>query len=253
MKITFLGTGTSQGVPLVACDCEVCQSAFPKDSRLRSSILIEVDHQVIVVDAGPDFRQQMLKNKVKRLDALLLTHSHQDHISGLDDLKGFNYFQRKAVNVYAQKNVQQDIMTQYPYLFVDNKYPGVVELQFHTVSTKPFKIEHTRVIPLEVMHRNLPILGFRVGDFVYITDANEISEHTLSLLQGTKIMVINALRKKPHHSHFNVEQALEVIEKVKPDKAYLTHICHQLGLHEKVNLELPENIELAYDGLTISI
>lgn len=253
MEITFLGTGTSQGVPVITCDCKVCKSENPKDNRLRSSVLIKTGKNVFVIDAGPDFRQQMLRENVRKLDAVLVTHGHKDHIGGLDDVRAFNYFQKKVIDVYAQKNVNKVLRSDFFYAFEDDKYPGVPEMELHTINNKPFMINDDLITPIEVMHYHLPVLGFRIKDFTYITDANFISDKELEKIKGSKIIVVNALRRKQHISHFSFEEAVEILQKLQPEQAYLTHISHQMGLHEEVEKELPPFIKLAYDGLKINI
>ncbi|MBL7915662.1 MAG: MBL fold metallo-hydrolase [Bacteroidia bacterium] len=253
MKITFLGTGTSQGVPVIACRCQVCCSADFRDKRLRSSILVEQGSTAVVIDSGPDFRQQMLRAEVNHIDGLLFTHEHKDHIAGMDDIRAYNYVHREKVNIYANLQVQEALHREFPYVFADFKYPGVPEINMHTIDESAFSIGEIDFLPVPVLHYRLPVLGFRIGDFTYITDANHITEQSMSLIRGSKILVINALRREPHVSHFTLEEALEVIGKLGPEKAYLTHISHQLGTHEDVNAELPAHIQCAYDGLVIEI
>jgi phosphoribosyl 1,2-cyclic phosphate phosphodiesterase len=251
MKITFLGTGTSQGVPVITCKCNVCSSANPKDKRLRSSVLIETDKNTFVIDAGPDFRQQMLRENVEKLDALLITHGHKDHIGGLDDVRAFNYFLKKAVDVYAQKDVLEILKSDFFYAFEEEKYPGVPEIELHVVENQTFSINNDRITPIEVMHYKLPVFGYRIGEFTYITDANYINETELEKIKGSRIVVLNGLRRRKHISHFTLEEAVQLLERIRPEKAFLTHISHQLGLHDDVEKEIPEFIKLAYDGLTI--
>lgn len=253
MKITFLGTGTSQGVPVIACRCQVCTSADFRDKRLRSSILVEQGSTAVVIDSGPDFRQQMLRAEVNHIDGLLFTHEHKDHIAGMDDIRAYNYVHREKVNIYANLQVQEALHREFPYVFADFKYPGVPEINMHTIDESAFSIGEIDFLPVPVLHYRLPVLGFRMGDFTYITDANHITEQSMSLIRGSKILVINALRREPHVSHFTLEEALEVIGKLGPEKAYLTHISHQLGMHEDVNAELPAHVQCAYDGLVIEI
>ncbi|MBK7390958.1 MAG: MBL fold metallo-hydrolase [Bacteroidia bacterium] len=253
MKITFLGTGTSQGVPVIACRCQVCNSADFRDKRLRSSILIEKGTTAVVIDSGPDFRQQMLRAEVNHIDGLLFTHEHKDHIAGMDDIRAYNYVHREKVNIYANLQVQEALHREFPYVFADFKYPGVPEINMHTIDESAFSIGEIEFLPVPVLHYRLPVLGFRIGDFTYITDANHITEQSMSLIRGSKIIVINALRREPHVSHFTLDEALEVIGKLGPEKAYLTHISHQLGMHEDVNAELPAHVQCAYDGLVIEI
>ncbi len=253
MKITFLGTGTSQGVPVIACECDVCISNNIKDKRLRSSVMIETEGNTFVIDAGPDFRTQMLRAKVKHLDAVILTHAHKDHIAGLDDVRAFNYIQKKAIDVYSRKDVQTAIKNEFSYAFAVYKYPGVPEINLQTVENKIFEINNVKIIPIEVKHLELTIYGYRIGNFTYITDCNYISDKEFEKIKGSEIVVINALRKKKHVSHFTLDEAIDVIRKIQPKKAYLTHISHMMGLHEEVEKELPPNIHLAYDELTIEL
>lgn len=253
MKITFLGTGTSQGVPLIACTCEVCTSEDPRDKRLRTSILVECEGISIVVDTGPDFRQQMLREKVKKLDAVVFTHEHKDHIAGLDDIRAFNFILKRKIDVYASDRVQDAIRREFAYIFSDTKYPGIPEIELHTIQNKPFEIQGIPIIPIEVLHYKLSVYAFRFGDFVYITDANAISQQEKKKIVGCKILVINALRRQAHVSHFTLQEALDLIAELKPEKAYLTHISHQLGKHSNIEKELPSGVFQAYDGLQIQL
>lgn len=253
MKITFLGTGTSQGVPVIACNCIICQSEDRRDKRLRTSLLVEAEDQNIVIDAGPDFRQQMLRAEVKQLDSILLTHEHKDHIGGMDDVRAFNYINKKPIDIYSDERVQRAVMREYPYVFSEHKYPGVPQMNLITIDDKPFQIGNLHIIPVKVHHYRLPVYGFRINDFAYITDANYISEENKKKLTGVKYMVINALRKEKHLSHFNLSEALDLINEISPRKGYITHISHQMGLHSEVSQELPANVELAYDGLVVDI
>lgn len=253
MKITFLGTGTSQGVPVIACDCNVCTSKDPKDNRLRTSVLIEYNGKHIVIDSGPDFRYQMLRAGVKHLDAILLTHEHKDHIAGLDDVRAFNFKQQKDMEVYAQKRVLDSLKREFHYAFSDFKYPGIPLINLHEISNSPFTVAGIQITPIEVMHYKLPILGFRVGDFTYITDAKTVSEKENEKIKGSKILVINALQKEEHISHFNLEEAISFAVEIGAEKTYLTHISHRLGRHEDISKELPKGIELAYDGLVLEL
>jgi phosphoribosyl 1,2-cyclic phosphate phosphodiesterase len=254
LKITFLGTGTSQGVPVIACDCKICKSDNEKDARLRTSILIESATTTVVIDSGPDFRQQMLANGVKKLDALIFTHSHKDHIAGMDDVRAFNYVQNKAVDVYANVATQEKIKVEFDYAFSGLNYPGIPKIILHTINANDdFTIGDITFTPIEVMHYKMPVLGFRIHDFTYITDANFISAQSFHKMKGTKQLVLNALRREPHISHFTLHEAIEIAQNLKSDVTYFTHISHQLGLHDEVEKELPENIFLAHDGLKISI
>jgi len=251
MKITFLGTGTSQGVPVIACKCNVCLSDNPKDKRLRSSVLVETDRNTFVIDAGPDFRQQMLRAQVENLDAILVTHGHKDHIAGLDDVRAYNYFLKKTVDVYARKDVHEIVKSDFFYAFEDEKYPGVPEIKLHEVNNVPFTISGDTIIPIEVLHYRLNVFGYRIGDFAYITDANYISDTEIEKIKSARIIVINALRRKKHISHFTLDEAVELLKRIQPEQAYLTHISHQLGLWNDLEKELPSFIKPAYDGLTL--
>jgi len=253
MKITFLGTGTSQGVPIIACECEVCQSTDSRNKRLRASLLIEINGHNIVIDSGPDFRQQMLRANVKTLEAILFTHEHKDHIAGMDDIRAYNYVQQRPTDIYAEKRVQIALMQEFAYVFAEEKYPGVPEVNMHTIENKEFTISGIKVTPIRVMHLKLPILGFRFGNFAYITDANHIPKEEKVKLMNLKVLVINGLRKQKHLSHFTLDEALELINEVKPEKAYITHISHQLGSHTDVEKELPEGVFLSYDGFSLEV
>ena len=250
MKLTFLGTGTSQGIPVIACNCIVCSSANPKDDRLRSSVMITIDKENYIVDTGPDFRQQMLREKVQDVRAILFTHEHKDHVAGMDDIRAFNFKFQKDIDVYCDLNVQKALLREYPYVFADLKYPGVPEVIVHQICKEEvFTINGNLFNPIEVMHYKLSVLGFRVEDLTYITDAKTISEEEIEKIKGSKVLVVNALRRTEHISHFNLEQALELIARINPERAYLTHLSHLMGLHDEVSLELPDNVFIAYDGL----
>ncbi len=250
-SITFLGTGTSQGVPMIGCDCEVCSSTDKRNNRLRSSVLIEYGGYVIVIDAGMDFRYQMLRENVRSIDAILLTHEHKDHIGGVDDIRAFNYLLGRAVDIYAEQRVLDVVKKDYDYAFADNRYSGVPRMVTHPIDISPFNIGELEVIPIRGMHHKLPVLGYRVGDICYITDINHIEQSEIDKIKGVDVLVVNALQKENHISHFTLAQALDLIEKVAPQRAYLTHISHLMGLHEEVELELPEGVFLAYDKLKI--
>jgi phosphoribosyl 1,2-cyclic phosphate phosphodiesterase len=253
LKITFLGTGTSSGVPLIACDCEVCTSADKKDKRLRSSILVQSPATTLVVDTGPDFRYQMLREKVKHLDAVLFTHPHKDHISGLDDVKAFNFFSKKSMNVYADSLTEAAIRRDFYYAFSDTQYPGIPQLDLHTITLEPFVIGDIPVIPILVWHLKMPVFGFRFGKFTYITDANKIDDPEKDKIRGSRVVVINALRKQKHVSHFTLGEAIDLVTQLQVPIAWFTHLSHQMGLHGEVEKELPSGMHIAYDGLQLSI
>ncbi len=253
MKLTFLGTGTSQGVPVVACQCPVCLSANPKDQRLRASVMIETDMQCLVIDAGPDFRQQMLTHHVRHLNGILLTHEHTDHIFGLDDIRAFNWVQKQPTDIYAEERVQIAIRRIFDYVFASYTYPGIPQMHLHPIENKLFRIGNLDVLPIRGFHYKLPVFGFRIGKLAYVTDVNRLEVAEIEKLRGLDVLVLNALRKEEHISHYNLEQALEIIAEVKPGKAYLTHLSHQMGFYDEVQNELPENVFLAYDGLVLEL
>ncbi len=253
MTITFLGTGTSQGVPVIACNCEVCLSADKRDKRLRTSIMLETNGSVVVIDSGPDFRYQMLRANVQHLDAIVFTHEHKDHIAGMDDIRAFNYKQNGPIDVYANPRVQTALRREFFYIFEQAKYPGIPQITLHTIGLNPFSIGDINFIPIEVMHHKLPVLGYRINDFTYITDAKTVAETEKQKIKGTKTLVINALQKQEHVSHFTLDEALAFAEEIGAEKTYFTHISHRLGKYEDVMKLLPLNVQLAYDGLKLEI
>ena len=253
ITVTFLGTGTSQGVPVIACPCAVCASADPFDKRLRCSALIQVDGKKILIDSGPDFRQQMLRAGVTQLDAILFTHGHKDHTAGLDDVRAYNYVMKRPMDIYAEKRVQTVLRQEFAYIFAEIKYPGVPELNMRTINETPFLIDHTEVIPIRALHMHLPILGFRIGQMAYLTDANNINESEKEKLHGLDCFIVNGLRQESHISHFSLNEALALIDDLKPVRAYITHISHQMGFHRQVQARLPKNVFLAHDGLEVNI
>jgi phosphoribosyl 1,2-cyclic phosphate phosphodiesterase len=253
LKITFLGTGTSQGVPVIGCSCPGCKSDNEQDKRLRSSILVEQDELVIVIDTGPDFRQQMLHSNVNKLNAVLYTHEHRDHIAGLDDIRAYNFIQKSSMDIFAEERVIRALKSMFPYIFAEKKYPGVPQVAMHSISTTPFSIGALEIIPIRMMHYRLPVLGFRIGDFAYLTDGNYISEQEKEKLFGVKHLVVNALRRETHISHFTLSQAVSLIQELSPREGYLTHISHQMGPSQILDDELPSNIRTAYDGLVLEL
>lgn len=253
MKITFLGTGTSQGIPIIGSTHPVCLSKNPKDKRLRVSVLLEWESSTLLIDCGPDFRQQLLRTNCSRIDAVLFTHEHSDHTAGIDDLRPF-YFRQGNIPVYAHTRVVSALKKRFGYIFqTEKKYPGVLTLDVHTIENISFFIGDKEITPVEVYHHKLPVFGFRIEDFAYITDAKTIANEEVKKLENLEVLVINALRLEPHLSHFNLEEALAFIDRVKPKKAYLTHISHHMGFHDDVQKTLPENVFLAYDELNISL
>lgn len=252
LEVTFLGTGTSSGVPMIGCHCQVCSSLDPKDKRLRSSILLRTANTTIIIDTTPDFRQQMLRIHNDQLDAVLFTHAHKDHIAGLDDIRAYNYFQQKPMHVYATKATQKELVREFYYAFAEQKYPGIPQIELHNIEQTPFNVEGIQVTPIRVWHHKLEVVGFRIGDFTYITDANKIDEEQKKLIIGSRILVVNALRKEKHISHFTLEEALSLIAELRIPEAYLTHISHQMGLHAEISVQLPPHVHLAYDNLVVN-
>ena len=253
LNITFLGTGTSGGVPMIGCTCEVCTSANKKDNRLRSSILVRSKNTTIAIDAGPDFRYQMLRANVQHLDAVVFTHPHKDHVAGLDDVRAYNYWSRKPMQVYANEMTQAVLVREFPYAFSDIKYPGVPDISLNTIDDSPFQVGDIPIVPIMVWHLKMPVLGFRFGNFTYITDANRIDEPELKKIRGSKILTLNTLRKQKHISHFNLDQGIAMAQQLSPDQTWFTHLSHQMGLHEEVDRELPKGVNIAWDGLQFTI
>ncbi len=253
MKVTVLGSGTSQGVPVIACDCAVCRSVDFRDQRLRPSVHIEVDDLSLVIDTGPDFRTQMLRAGIKKLDAVLYTHQHKDHTAGMDDLRSFNFKQQRDMPINGRKPVIDQLKQEFAYIFVDKqfKYPGVLSVDVNHIENKPFFIGETEIIPIDVLHYKLPVFGFRVKDFSYVTDVSYIPEAELEKMKGTRYLILDALQKTDHISHFTLNQAIEIAQIIQPEKAFFTHISHKMGKHAQVEEELPENIHLSYDGLVL--
>ena len=259
-KITFLGTGTSQGIPMIGCNCKVCKSADPRDNRLRTSALVEHNGFRILIDCGPDFRQQMLRQRISDLDAVILTHQHKDHTGGMDDIRAFNYFRKAAFPIYAEPNVQESLKMEYSYAFAEHKYPGVPDYTLHTIGEEPFTITKSlpdgteasiEITPIRVYHYRLPILGFRIGNMAYITDGSSIPATEFDKLQGLELFIINTVRKEKHISHFSLPEALDVVEKVGAPRNFLTHLSHQIGTHKELEAILPPNVKPAYDTLEL--
>ena len=253
MQITLLGTGTSQGVPVIACDCKVCKSGNSKDHRLRSSVMIEVDNQTIVVDTGPDFRQQMLRERVRRLDAILFTHHHKDHVAGMDDIRAFNYIMKRDMQIYCNRVTEKALRKEFPYVFSENRYPGVPQVKINSIVNRSFKINETTIAPIKAKHYMMPVFGYRIKNFVYLTDVSDISDKEKEKMKNADLIVLDALRKEEHISHLNLEQALKLLKELNPKKALLTHISHYMGLHDDVNSELPDHIKLGYDGQQVTL
>ena len=253
LKITFLGTGTSTGIPMIGCSCAVCTSTNPKDKRLRSSILVESANTTIVVDTTPDFRYQMLRIYNTKLDAVLFTHPHKDHIAGLDDVRAYNFFQQKPMDVYANVLTAEALKHEFAYVFADKKYPGVPQINLYTIDETPFNIGEINVQPFTVWHHKMPVYGFRFGNFTYITDANRIEESVKEKIKGSHTIVLNALRNEHHISHFTLNEAIDLVHELQIPNAYFTHISHQLGKHDDVEKNLPQGIHLAYDGLVLTV
>jgi len=253
IKIQFLGTGTSTGIPMIGCNCAVCKSVNPKDNRLRSSILVQSATTTLVVDTTPDFRYQMLRTNTTHLDAVVYTHPHKDHMAGLDDIRAFNFFSQKPMDIYANSLTEEAVRRDFYYAFTETKYPGVPELNLITIDETPFFIGDIPVQPILVYHHKMPVYGYRFGDFTYITDANRIDPDQLEKIRGSKVLVLNALRKEDHISHFTLQEAVDIALELAIPEVYFTHISHQLGLNDSINQELPPHIKLAFDGQVISL
>jgi phosphoribosyl 1,2-cyclic phosphate phosphodiesterase len=253
LQITFLGTGTSSGVPMIGCDCEVCTSTNKKDNRLRSSILVQSAATALVVDTGPDFRYQMLRTKTKHLDAVLFTHPHKDHLAGLDDIKAFNFFTKKPMQLYANSLTEEALRRDFYYAFAEFKYQGVPEIELNQIDLAPFVVGDIPVTPILVWHLKMPVYGYRFGKFTYITDANKIEDSEKEKIKGSEVLVLNALRKQKHIAHFTLDEAIDMAKELQVPDTYFTHISHQLGLHDVIQKEVPAGIHLSYDGLVISL
>lgn len=253
MRITLLGTGTSSGVPLIGCQCPVCRSVDFRDKRLRTSVHIAVAGKSFVIDTGPDFRQQVLRLGLLTLDAVLFTHEHKDHTAGLDEVRAYNFRSGQDMPIYARESVLQQLEREFAYIFAEFRYPGVPRITTHVIRNEPFEVQGVPILPIEVMHHKLPVFGFRIGDFTYLTDLNYISDSELEKVRGTRVLVLDALRLEPHLSHFTLAEALALVERIQPERTYLTHISHQMGLHREVNQTLPEGVRLGYDGLQINL
>ena len=254
MKFTFLGTGTSQGVPVIGCDCEVCQSTDPKDRRLRTSLLVEQADAALVVDAGPDFRQQLLRSGATNVLAILMTHEHNDHIIGMDDVRPLNFMHQRPMSVFAEERVQHELKQRFGYIFSENPYPGAPRIDLQDIDLQGvIEVGPFRVQPIRIFHGSLPVLGYRFGNFTYLTDMNRIEPDEFTKVEGTRFLAIDALHHRTHHSHFNLEQSLAFVERVQPERAFLIHASHRMGRHEDVQPSLPKNVLLAYDGLEIEV
>ncbi len=252
-KITFLGTGTSQGVPFIGCTCTVCTSKDPRDNRLRSSIWVQSEQTSVIIDAGPDFRYQMLRAKVPRIDAIVFTHGHKDHVAGLDDVRAYNYWQNEGIDLYADANAEEILRREFHYAFSGVNYPGIPVLNIRPVTSAPFRIGDLGFIPVQVLHYKLDVYGYRIGDFTYITDANYIAPEEMDKMRGSRFLVLNALRHEPHISHFTLEEAIAIARDIGAERTYFTHASHQLGLHTDIEAGLPDGMFMAYDGLVLDI
>ncbi|MBO3698001.1 MBL fold metallo-hydrolase [Roseivirga sp. E12] len=253
MRVTVLGSGTSQGVPVIGCKCEVCRSLDFRDKRLRVSIHIETEGKSFIIDSGPDFRQQILRERIESLDALIFTHEHKDHTAGMDDIRSFNFLQKRDIPLYGHQRVLDQLKREFAYVFEEKKYPGVPQVKLNPIENQPFTVDNIEFTPIEVMHHLLPVFGFRIKDFSYVTDAKTISDEEKEKIKGSKVLILDALQKEDHLSHLTLSEALALIEELNVETVFLTHISHRMGLHDKVNSELPDNVKLAYDGLQIEL
>ncbi len=253
MRITFLGTGTSQGIPVIACECEVCRSLDYRDKRLRTALHIDTGKTSLIIDVGPDFRQQVLRERINRLDAILITHEHKDHTAGLDEVRSFNFKQKKDMPVYGRLSVLNQLRSEYQYIFGNHDYPGLPRIQLHEIDNRPFQINELTITPIEVMHYKLPVYGYRINNFAYITDAKTIPDKEKEKLRGLDVLVLNALQRKPHISHLTLDEALALSAELKPGFTWLTHLSHSMGLSRDVAPLLPDNVALAYDGLQLTL
>lgn len=253
MEVTLLGTGTSQGIPVIACECAVCASDNPKDKRLRASIMLSQNGRNLIIDSGPDFREQMLREKVMSIEGIVYTHEHKDHVAGMDDVRAFNYKLRKDMMLYGSERVEKALRREFHYAFEEKRYPGVPEVVFNRIGDEAFEAGPFRLLPINVLHYKLPVQAFRIGDFAYVTDANYIAPEEKAKLKGIKFLVLNALRKERHPSHFSLNEALELIRELQPAQTWLTHISHLMGLHDEVSKELPPGVSIGFDGLKFEI
>lgn len=253
MKVTFLGTGTSHGVPVICCPCPVCISDDTKDQRLRTSVHLEINGKSIIIDTGPDFRQQVLTNSITQLDTVIFTHEHKDHTGGLDDIRGFNLFKSTPIPIYATEVVLERLRREFAYIFAEDDYPGTPQISVHAIDNQPFNVLGTTFIPIEVQHYTSTVFGFRIENFTYITDAKKITELEKKKIKGTEVLVVNALNHTLNVAHFTLQEALSLVAEIKPRQAYFTHISHELGLHQEISRQLPKRVSLAYDGLVIHV
>jgi phosphoribosyl 1,2-cyclic phosphate phosphodiesterase len=253
VKVTFLGSGTSQGVPVIGCNCKVCTSLDFRDKRLRASVHIEIEGHSFIIDSGPDFRQQVLRERINQLDALIFTHEHKDHTAGMDDIRSFNFLQKKDMPIYGRKSVLDQLKREFAYIFEGTKYPGIPRVEVLEIENKPFDIEGIKFTPIEVLHYKLPVFGYRIEDFTYITDAKTITQEEKQKIKGTKVLVLNALQSEPHPSHLTVDEAIELAQEINAERTFFTHMSHKIGTHSKISARLPKNIEFAFDGLKFTV